>query len=271
MVSIQLKGFGNIKDIEEGRVKATVRNIPLENIVPGKYQTRKTFDQESLDELAQSIKSQGVIQPIIVRSVDDRYEIIAGERRWRASRIAGLDTIPAIVKAIDDSTALAYTIVENLQREGLNAVDEALSFKRLKDEFELTHEQIGEWVGKSRTAVTNAFRLLNLPTQIQNKIIDGKIEAGHAKVLVSLNNDDQQLILNQIMEKKLSVREVELKVQKIQQKKKTANYLDGIPISLERKLKIKPNRDNGLDLTIKSTSKEDLIDTIERIHLFLKD
>ena len=187
--------------------------MPLSQLTPGKFQPRKNFNQDSLKELAESIKAQGIIQPILVRMTsNNQYEIIAGERRWQAAKIAKLDEVPVVVKDISDSTALAMALIENIQREDLNVIEEARGIKRLIDEFNITHEAAAEAVGKSRAAVSNTLRLLSLCEHAQNALEMNKIEMGHARAILSLSPIDQAMMCQKIVNQKLTVREVEKKV-----------------------------------------------------------
>lgn len=184
--------------------------LPVEWLQRGKYQPRRDMQQEALQELADSIKAQGVMQPIVVRPVgEDRYEIIAGERRWRATQLAGLDTIPAVIRDVPDETAIALALIENIQREDLNPVEEAVALKRLQDEFDLTHQEVAQAVGKSRTAVSNTLRLLNLCQEVRTMLEHGDIEMGHARCLLTLPADEQKMLANKIVQKSLSVRQAE--------------------------------------------------------------
>lgn len=191
--------------------------LPIEFLQRGKYQPRRDMQQEALQELADSIKAQGVMQPIVVRPIgDDRYEIIAGERRWRASQLAGLEKIPAVIRDVPDEAAIAMALIENIQREDLNPVEEAIALKRLQDEFELTHQEVANAVGKSRTAVSNTLRLLNLCTEVRTLLEHGDIEMGHARSLLTLNADDQRQLARIVVAKSLSVRQTEALVRKHQ-------------------------------------------------------
>jgi len=196
---------------------ASISEISIENIVANPYQPRSTFDQEALDELAESIKLLGLIQPITVRLTEaGNYQIISGERRFRASQLAGLKTIPAYIRKADDQGMLEMAIVENIQRENLDSIEIALSFQRLIEECTLTQEEMAERVGKKRATVTNYLRLLKLPAEIQLAIRAGKITMGHAKALLSLDSSSKQLkICNLIVERDLSVRAVEERVKKM--------------------------------------------------------
>ena len=200
----------------------TTNVMPLSQLTPGKFQPRKNFNQDSLKELAESIKAQGIIQPILVRMTsNNQYEIIAGERRWQAAKIAKLDEVPVVVKDISDSTALAMALIENIQREDLNVIEEARGIKRLIDEFNITHEAAAEAVGKSRAAVSNTLRLLSLCEHAQNALEMNKIEMGHARAILSLSPIDQAMMCQKIVNQKLTVREVEKEVSEGTTKKPT--------------------------------------------------
>lgn len=196
----------------------SLRKLPLEQIFRGKYQPRREMNPEALEDLANSIRTQGVIQPIIVRprGVGNQYEIIAGERRWRASQQAGLTDIPAIVRNIPDEAAMAIALIENIQRESLNPIEEAAALQRLISEFGMTHQQVAEAVGKSRATVTNLLRLLTLPAQIIALLESGVIEMGHARALIALPEALQSQAIEAITEGGLSVRETEELVRGLQ-------------------------------------------------------
>ncbi len=187
-----------------------LRYIAIEAIIPSPYQPRRDIKDEALKELADSIKAQGVIQPIVVReTTGKKFELIAGERRWRASTLAGLETIPALVRTMDDATAMALALIENIQREQLNPVEEAFALKRLVEECELTHQQVADAVGKSRTTVTNLLRVLSLEPSVLRYLEQGDLELGHAKALLALDNDSQAAMARQIANLGLSVRQTE--------------------------------------------------------------
>jgi ParB family chromosome partitioning protein len=188
----------------------TLATLPVGRIRPGKYQPRTRMDQKALAELASSIKAQGLMQPVIVRAVDrDRYELIAGERRWRAAQMAGLEEVPAIIREVPDEAALAMSLIENIQREDLNPMEEAAGLQRLADEFKLTHEQIADSVGRSRSATTNLLRLLKLAKPVQEMVMEGVLEMGHARALLSLDGARQIELANRVAARGLSVRETE--------------------------------------------------------------
>ena len=187
-----------------------LRTLPVDLIQRGKYQPRRDMQPEALEELAESIKAQGVMQPIVVRPVSaDKYEIIAGERRWRATQLAGLESIPAVVRQVSDEAAIAMALIENIQREDLNAMEEALALSRLQQEFELTHQEVAEAVGKSRTAVTNLLRLMTLREDVQRMLEHGDLEMGHAKALLGLPAENQSQAASSVVSKGLSVRQTE--------------------------------------------------------------
>jgi len=189
---------------------ATPSALPVEQLQPGQYQPRTNMDPESLQELAASIKAQGIIQPILVRPItNDKYEIIAGERRWRAAQIAELHDVPVLVRDIPDEATLAVALIENIQRENLNPVEEAVGLKRLMDEFDLTHEEMAKSIGRSRTAVTNLLRLLSLSHGAKQLLEHGKIEMGHARALLGLPLEQQDFAAAEVYSKRLSVRQTE--------------------------------------------------------------
>jgi ParB family transcriptional regulator, chromosome partitioning protein len=197
-------------------INGQLKYVPVELIQRGKYQPRRDINQEALEELASSIRSQGVMQPIVIRPIsDNKYEIIAGERRWRASQLAGLDKIPAVIRDVPDEAAIAMALIENIQREDLNPLEEAVALKRLQDEFELTHQQVAEAVGKSRTAVTNLLRLIALDEEVKKLLEHGDIEMGHARAMLSLTNDRQRIVASEVVTKSLSVRQAEALVRRI--------------------------------------------------------
>ena len=194
--------------------------VAVNDIQPGRYQPRVQMDDAALQELAESIKAQGVIQPVIVRERGlSQYELIAGERRWRASQLAGLSEIPVVIKSISDETALAMGLIENLQRENLNPIEEARGLKRLADEFSLTHETIAKAVGKSRSAISNSLRLLGLPEPVQDMLYQRRLEMGHARALLTLPVVDQLMLAQKAVKNGWSVREVERRSQMLNQGK----------------------------------------------------
>lgn len=200
----------------------TLKHLAIDSIQPGKYQPRMDMRPEALEELAQSIKAQGVMQPIVVRAItSSKYEIIAGERRWRASQIAGLTTIPVIVKTVPDEAAIAMALIENIQRENLNPLEEAVALKRLQDEFQLTQQEVADAVGKSRAAVANLLRLIGLQQEVRTFLEHGDLEMGHARALLGLPAEHQVSVARSVIAKGLSVRQTEALVRRLQADKKT--------------------------------------------------
>lgn len=194
--------------------------VPISKVEPNKEQPRKTFDEDALLELSESIKQFGVLQPLIVQDKKEYYEIIAGERRWRAAKLAGLKKVPIIVKNLTDQEIVEISLIENIQREDLNPIEEAIAYKRLLEEFHLKQDEVAERVSKSRTAVTNSIRLLKLSDKVQEMVVDDMLTTGHARALLGIENQDRQYSLAQkIFDEKLSVRETEKLVKKIQTEK----------------------------------------------------
>lgn len=193
-----------------------LQNLETASLQPGKYQPRSNMDQAALANLAESIKAQGIMQPILVRAIGvDRYEIIAGERRWRAAQLAGLDEVPVIIREVTDDAALAISLIENIQREDLNPLEEAMGIQRLINEFGMTHQTAAEALGSSRSAVTNLLRLLNLAGPVQDMMMQGKIDMGHGRALLALEPVQQIQIANRVVLKGLSVRETEKIIQQL--------------------------------------------------------
>ena len=219
---VKLKGLGRgldallANDVEASNQSASLATLAVGKLQPGKYQPRTHMDQASLESLADSIRSQGVMQPIIVRLVsDDQYEIIAGERRWRASQLAGLTEVPVIIKEIPDEAALAMALIENIQRENLNPIEEANGIQRLINEFDMTHETAAQAVGRSRSAVTNLLRLQNLHAVVQEMLADSRLDMGHARALLTLDGAKQIAAAEEIVQNQLSVRSAEQLVKKL--------------------------------------------------------
>jgi ParB family transcriptional regulator, chromosome partitioning protein len=215
---MKMKGLGRGLDAllagDEGK-KEVQRSLPVGDLQPGKYQPRTQMDPASLDELAASIRAQGLMQPILVRPISvDRYEIIAGERRWRAAQLAGLKEVPTLIREIPDDAALAMALIENIQRENLNPLEEALGLQRLVDEFAMTHQQAADAVGRSRPAASNLLRLLQLAQPVQDMLMAGEIDMGHARALLPLSSVLQVQLAQRIAQKGLSVREAERLVQR---------------------------------------------------------
>lgn len=213
-----LLGQNKYFSTEQHRENVPFRKLSVNQLCPGKYQPRKHVSEESLEELAGSIRHQGIVQPIIVRPIGyEQYEIIAGERRWRAAQIAQLTEVPVVVYEIEDSKALAFSLIENIQREDLNPMEEAYALQRLIEEFGLSHQQTADAVGRSRTAVTNMLRLLNLAVEVKQWVEERKLEMGHARALLTLSATEQHEVAQIVIEKGLSVRETEALVKRYRQ------------------------------------------------------
>ena len=253
-------------------------SLPIDQLQPGKYQPRTRMDQQSLSELADSIKAQGLIQPILVRRIaPERYEIIAGERRWRASRMAGLNAVPVVIRAVPDQAALAMALIENIQREDLNALEEAQGIQRLIDEFQLTHQAAAEAVGRSRAATTNLLRLLNLSAQVQQLVFEGKLDMGHARALLALEGHRQVELAQRIAAEGLSVRETERLVQqslspelkserpKPRVNRDVARLQDSLSERLGTRVELKQGKKGAGKLVIDYMSHEHLDELIARL------
>lgn len=259
-----LLGGASIKDTQEtlaavaspdpGR-DGRLAQLPVEFIQRGKYQPRRDMHPEALEELAESIRLQGVMQPIVVRPIDtDRYEIIAGERRWRATQLAGLDTIPAVIRDVPDEAAIAMALIENIQREDLNPMEEAVALKRFQDEFELTQQEVAAAVGKSRTTVTNLLRLINLSEEVKTLLEHGDIEMGHARAILTLGNEQQRELARQVVARGLSVRQTEAMARRLQQEE--ANPVAPIRVDADIK-KLQDNLSDkvGVPVNIQHSAK----------------
>lgn len=197
-----------------------LRDLPVDLVQRGKYQPRRDMDPEALEELAESIRQQGIMQPIVVRPITEgRYEIIAGERRWRATQLAGLDRVPAIIRDVPDEAAVAMALIENIQRENLNAMEEAMALQRLQDEFELTQLEVAKAVGKSRSTVTNLLRLIGLSSEVKVMLEHGDLEMGHGRSMLSLPAELQLQAARQVVAKSLSVRQTEALVRRLLEEK----------------------------------------------------
>ena len=247
-------------------ISKNVDSVKIEDLHAGKYQPRTEFDKEALDALVESVKEKGVLQPLLVRKQGSQYEIIAGERRWRAAKIAGLKEVPVIVKDFSDQEALEVALVENLLRENLSAIEEAEGLQRLITEFSHTQEALSQIVGKSRSHIANTLRLLNLPQEIQNMVKEGKLSAGHARALVGLDNAVE--LAKQIIAKDLNVRQVEDLVakQKEPKKEKTATKKDQDLTDIENdlnkelglRIKITPSKQGGGKVVLQYASPAEL-------------
>ncbi len=249
--------LGNRSEEASAAKHDSLNSLPVDLIQRGEYQPRKEFNQEALEELASSIKAQGVVQPIVVRKIkDNKYEIIAGERRWRAAQLAGLHVVPVVIKDVTDQTAMCLALIENIQRQDLNPLEEAGALSRLIEEFKMTHEAVAESVGRSRSAVSNLLRLLELSSEVKNMLLEGKLEMGHARAILPLSAKNQAELANTIVKHRLSVRETEARVKQLQnnqtnKKDKAIPKKDANIASLETQLSEKL----GAKVVIKHNSK----------------
>jgi len=245
-------GRGLSSLIGEVKIERQQNQISINDLVPNRYQPRKIFDENNLEDLTNSIKERGVIQPIIVRESQDnkqKFEIIAGERRWLAAQKAGLSKVPVVITVADDLKSLEFAIVENVQRHDLNPLEEAQGYKRLIEEFNYDQEKVSKFIGKSRSYITNSLRLLSLPKKIIEMIENRLITSGHAKILVGLEN--AEFVANKIIEKKLSVRQAENLVKIFKKNKKNIKFKDVNIIDLEKNISEKI----GLNVEIKNDKK----------------
>jgi ParB family chromosome partitioning protein len=233
------KGLGALIRENEQDVTSTVTELKITELEANQNQPRRFFEDQALQELSGSIKEHGVVQPIIVRKLDDSYQIVAGERRWRAARLAGLKTVPVVVKDYSNVQVMEIALIENLQRQDLNSIEEALAYKSLIEEHDMTQEDISEKIGKSRSAIANTLRLLNLPEEIRSMVVHGKITAGHARALLAIEDRKKQMeIAQKIIDQQLNVRDIEkLVMQKDKTEEKKENKKDVEIIELEEQLK----------------------------------
>jgi len=267
-----------LSQVSEGqdRVNSGFNEIPLEQICRGRYQPRREMEPEALESLASSIRAQGVMQPIVIRPVDSGYEIIAGERRWHAARMAGLTQIPAVIRDVPDNAAIAMALIENIQRENLNPVEEAVALQRLQQEFELSQQEVADAVGKSRSAVANLMRLLNLSDEVKTYLERGDIEMGHARALLPLSNDKQIEAGREVVAKALSVRETETLVRRIQEvktdKTEPANnrhlseIADRLSSFLDAKVSLSANAKGRGKISISYKDETELKSILERLN-----
>ncbi len=282
----EIKKLNNITESQISQEKEGKNNgvmmVKISKVEPNREQPRKKFDEDSLLELSESIKQYGVLQPLLVSDKKDYYEIIAGERRWRAAKLAGIKEIPIIIREFSNQETVEISLIENIQREDLNPVEEAMAYKRLIDEFHLKQDEIAERVSKSRTAVTNSLRLLKLDPRVQNMVIEEMITAGHARAILGISDPDtQEMVASKVFDHKLSVRETEELVRKIlnpsKKKEKVSNTAeDAVYESLEEKMKgitgtrvfIRRKKNNKGKIEIEYYSRDDLeriIDLFESI------
>jgi len=268
------KGLGAL--IPDAEKDSNVFEVEVSKLFPNEDQPRRKFDEEKINALAESIKVHGVIQPIIVKREGDFYKIIAGERRWRAAKIAGLKKVPIVEKELSDREVMEISLIENIQREDLNPIEEALAYKRLMEDFQLTQEEIAERVGKSRSAIANTLRLLNLDDRVVEFINDGKLSEGHGKVIVSIEDKEKQfLIAKKVIEEDLNVRQTEKLIKEInnkkvkKEKKIVAHYKDveeKLQMFFGTKVKINNSKNKG-KIEIEYYSEDDLQRILELLNI----
>jgi ParB family chromosome partitioning protein len=259
-------------DVSVKEEKHHLHTLPIEYMQRGKYQPRKDINPEKLQELADSIKAQGIIQPIVVRQIaHEKYEIVAGERRWRAAQLAGLAQVPIVIKEIDDRAAMAIALIENIQREDLNPLEEAEALRRLLDEFEMTHQLIADAIGKSRTTVTNLLRLMDLQPEVKKLLLDNQLEMGHARALLPLDGPKQVAIANKVAKEGLTVRATErlVKESQAEPKIKKTKVIDNDTLRLQNDLTAKlgakvviDHNENGSGKVVIAYSSLDELDGI---------
>ncbi len=282
-MAVQKRGLGRGLDALLGDAspatekKNELQKLPIEWLQRGKFQPRKDIDPERIKELADSIKAQGIIQPIVLRKIgDERYEIVAGERRWRAAQLVGLQEVPVVVRDIDDKGAMAIALIENIQREDLNPLEEAEALKRLLEEFELTHQQIADAIGKSRATVTNLLRLMELQPEVKQLLIDKQIEMGHARALLPLSRDLQVQAAQKIAKQSLSVRAVEKLIRDLQTESQknepvevdrdTLRLQEELTSKLGAKVSINHKQNGSGKLVVAYSSLEQLDGIIEQLN-----
>ncbi len=254
-------------DSNPNAIGGVLQNLKTSVLQPGKYQPRTSMDKEPLAELAESIKTRGVMQPILVRQISGgNYEIIAGERRWRAAQVAGLQEVPALIREVDDDAALAMSLIENIQREDLNPLEEALGIQRLIKEFDMTHEAAGKALGSSRSSISNLLRLLSLPALVQKLMMQGRLDMGHARALLALSSTKQIEAANLVANKKLSVRETEVLVGRMSSTLSSKKFPDQDVLRLQEEVSaqlgaqvtIKPGKKNTGNVLIHYSDLEQL-------------
>jgi ParB family chromosome partitioning protein len=267
--------LGQVNTDQTGGNQKNLEMMHVNSLQRGKYQPRDDIDPEALNELAESIKSQGVIQPLVVRKITyDKHEIIAGERRWRASILAGLEEVPVIVREIDDQVALAIGLIENIQRESLTPLEEAKALQQLIVDFKMTHEEISQVVGRSRSSVSNLIRLLQLKEPVKKLLNKGSIEMGHARSLLPLDEENQIFVANEVIKRSLSVRQTEALVKKVlnPKPKKVLDidpFIQNLSATLSKKLNSKieiKNIDNKGRIIIHYKSKSELNDIVKHFN-----
>lgn len=277
---VKLKGLGRGLDalLSEGETPEGERllTLPVSSLAPGRYQPRTRMDETSLAELADSIRAQGLMQPILARSVaGGKYEIIAGERRWRASQLAGMQEVPVLVRDVPDEVALKMALIENIQREDLNPLEEAQGLQRLINEFAMTHQGVAESVGRSRAAVTNLLRLLNLAKPVQSLMMDGEMDMGHGRALLALSNARQVEAAQEVVRRQLSVRETERLVSRLlkpatakNEEKRDRDVIrleESLSERLAAKVSIRSNRKGSGRITVEFNSLDQLDGILQRI------
>lgn len=244
--------FARLFGLSERNDQDEIKHIPVEEIIPNPYQPRTVFDDERIEELCITIKEHGIIQPIVVRAREGRYELIAGERRWRATRKLGLETIPAIVKDLNDSQAASIALIENLQREGLTAIEEAIAYQKLIDLHQLTQESLAQKLGKGQSTIANKLRLLNLPATVQEFLLQRKVTERHARALLVLKDESLQLkMLEEIIEKDLNVKQTENRIKQILEAKTTQKPPKRVSFSKDTRLAINTVR-QSIDMVMKN-------------------
>lgn len=264
--------------VKEDKDKQHLQTLPIEYLQRGKYQPRQDINPDKLQELADSIKAQGIIQPIVVRKISfEKYEIIAGERRWRAAQVVGLIQVPVVIKDIDDRSAMAMALIENIQREDLNSLEEAEALKRLIDEFEMTHQHIAEAIGKSRTTVTNLLRLIDLHPEVKKLLVNNQLEMGHARALLGVEGIKQVALANKVVKEGLTVRATERLVKESQAEPKTVTVkiIDNDTLRLQNSLTAKigakvtiDHKENGSGkIVINYSSLDELDGIIEQFNI----
>lgn len=272
--------IGNIEEItqvsEQDHAHGLIE-LDIDRVQRGRYQPRQVFDQKSLQELAESIRSQGIIQPVVVRPEGNHFELVAGERRWRAAQLAGLQKIPAVIRELDGKAALAISLIENIQREDLNPLEESAALMRLIEEFDLTHQQVADSIGRSRAAVSNLLRLLDLADPVKDQVNRGLLDMGHARALLALIRHDQIEVANLVVNRELSVRETEQLVKRTLggnlKKKSTATDVDPDIRRLENRIgeklgaavKIKTGKQGSGKLIISFHNSDELDGILEHL------
>ena len=281
-MNVKKRGLGRGLDALLGEMPSTSNDemgshsLPIDVLQRGKYQPRRDINPEKLQELANSIAMQGIVQPIIVRSISHgRYEIIAGERRWRAAQIAGLHHVPVIIKEMDDRTAIAIALIENIQREDLNALEEAEALHRLLTEFTMTHQQVADAVGKSRATITNLLRLLELQPEVKKMLLNNQLDMGHARALLSLVGEQQILVARKIVNQGLSVRLTEQLVKGILNPKQmddttridtqTTQFQAELDLKFDGRLKVESKKNGSGKLVFFYTTQEELNGILSKI------